>query len=96
MRGLHISEYRLDAPGAIGPYSQAIKAGDLLFVSGCIPIDPKSGEIVEGIEEQTAQALKNLIAVVNAGGSELGKVVKTTVRALVQTLREVLNVITCQ
>ncbi|KAJ3908263.1 YjgF-like protein [Lentinula edodes] len=68
-----------DAPGAIGPYSQAIKAGDLLFVSGCIPIDPKSGEIVEGIEEQTAQALKNLIAVVNAGGSELGKVVKTTV-----------------
>ncbi|KAJ3739794.1 Endoribonuclease L-PSP/chorismate mutase-like protein [Lentinula detonsa] len=68
-----------DAPGAIGPYSQAIKVGDLLFVSGCIPLDPKTGQIVEGIEEQTAQALKNLAAVVNAGGSEIGKVVKTTV-----------------
>ncbi|KAJ3784067.1 YjgF-like protein [Lentinula aff. detonsa] len=68
-----------DAPGAIGPYSQAIKVGDLLFVSGCIPLDPKTGQIVEGIEEQTAQALKNLTAVVNAGGSEIGKVVKTTV-----------------
>ncbi|KAJ4471824.1 translation initiation inhibitor [Lentinula edodes] len=68
-----------NASGAIGPYSQAIKAGDLLFVSGCIPMDPKSGEIVQGIEEQTTQTLKNLIAVVNAGGSELGKVVKTTV-----------------
>ncbi|KIK71557.1 hypothetical protein GYMLUDRAFT_79590 [Collybiopsis luxurians FD-317 M1] len=68
-----------DAPGAIGPYSQAIKVGDLLFVSGCIPIDPKTGEIVQGIEEQTKQALKNLAAVVKAGGSEVGKVVKTTV-----------------
>ncbi|KAJ3821024.1 translation initiation inhibitor [Lentinula raphanica] len=68
-----------DAPGAIGPYSQAIKAGDLLFVSGCIPLDPATGEIVEGIEKQTSQALKNLTAVVTAGGSEIGKVVKTTV-----------------
>ena len=67
-----------DAPGAIGPYSQAIKAGDLLFVSGCIPLDPATGEIVEGIEKQTSQALKNLTAVVTAGGSEIGKVVKTT------------------
>nr|AHB81541.1 latcripin-16 [Lentinula edodes] len=69
-----------NASGAIGPYSQAIKAGDLLFVSGCIPMDPNTGEIVEGIEKQTTQTLKNLIAVVNAGGSELRKVVKTTVR----------------
>ncbi|KAF5377112.1 hypothetical protein D9757_008782 [Collybiopsis confluens] len=68
-----------DAPGAIGPYSQAIKVGDLLFVSGCIPIDPSTGEVVQGIEEQTKQALKNLEAVVKAGGSEIGKVVKTTV-----------------
>ncbi|KAJ4000205.1 Endoribonuclease L-PSP/chorismate mutase-like protein [Lentinula boryana] len=74
-----------DAPGAIGPYSQAIKVGDLLFVSGCIPLDPKTGQIVEGIEEQAAQALKNLTAVVNAGGSEIGKVVKTTASALMIT-----------
>ncbi|KAH8835139.1 translation initiation inhibitor [Flagelloscypha sp. PMI_526] len=67
-------------PRAIGPYSQAIKAGDLLFVSGNIPLDPTTGEIVPGgVKEQTVQALKNLTAVVEAGGSELGKVVKTTV-----------------
>ncbi|KAF9067279.1 Endoribonuclease L-PSP/chorismate mutase-like protein [Rhodocollybia butyracea] len=69
-----------EAPGAIGPYSQAIKVGDLLFASGCIPIDPASGEIVKGgVEEQAKQALKNLTAVVTAGGSGMGKVVKTTV-----------------
>jgi hypothetical protein len=69
-----------DAPAAIGPYSQAIKVGNLLFCSGCIPLDPVSAQIVVGgVEEQTEQALKNLKAVVEAGGSELGKVVKTTV-----------------
>lgn len=69
-----------EAPAAIGPYSQAIKVGNLLFCSGCIPLDPASSLIVDGgIEEQTEQALKNLKAVVEAGGSELGKVVKTTV-----------------
>lgn len=69
-----------NAPAAIGPYSQAIKAGDLLFCSGCIPLDPTSMQVVEGgIEAQTKQALKNLTSVVEAGGSELGKVVKTTV-----------------
>ncbi|KAL0571720.1 hypothetical protein V5O48_010244, partial [Marasmius crinis-equi] len=68
-----------DAPGAIGPYSQAIKVGDLLFCSGCIPVEPSSGSIPDGIEAQTKQALKNLRAVVEAGDSELGKVVKTTV-----------------
>lgn len=68
------------APAAIGPYSQAIRVGDLLFCSGCIPLDPVSAQVVEGgIEEQTEQALKNLKAVVEAGGSELGKVAKTTV-----------------
>ncbi|TFK17013.1 translation initiation inhibitor [Coprinopsis marcescibilis] len=68
------------APAAIGPYSQGIKAGNLLFCSGCIPLDPVSMEIVEGgVEAQAEQALKNLKAVVEAGGAELGKVVKTTV-----------------
>ena len=70
----------VDAPGAVGPYSQAIKFRDLLFVSGNIPLDPATGEIVAGgIEEQTKQALKNLRAVVEASGSDLGKVAKTTV-----------------
>jgi len=68
------------APSAIGPYSQAIKAGGLLFCSGCIPLDPASMEIVPGgVEAQAAQALKNLKAVVEAGGAGLGRVVKTTV-----------------
>lgn len=71
----------IDAPAAIGPYSQAVKAGDLLFVSGCIPLDPETAQVVSGgIEEQTEQALTNLKTVVEAGGSELGKVVKALVR----------------
>jgi reactive intermediate/imine deaminase len=69
-----------NAPAAIGPYSQAIKAGDLVFISGCIPLDPRTAQVVEGgIAEQTEQALKNLQAVVEASGSSVGKVVKTTV-----------------
>jgi len=69
-----------NAPGAVGPYSQAIKLGDLLFCSGCIPLDPATAEVVSGgIEAQTEQALKNMTAVLEAGGSELNKVVKTTV-----------------
>ncbi|EEB89656.1 hypothetical protein MPER_12226 [Moniliophthora perniciosa FA553] len=56
-----------NAPGAIGPYSQAIKVGDLLFCSGCIPVDPTNGSIPEGVEAQVKQALKNLRAVVEAG-----------------------------
>jgi len=68
------------APAAIGPYTQAFRAGELLFVSGCIPLDPKTVQVVSGgIEAQTEQALRNLKAVVEAGGSELGKVVKTLV-----------------
>ena len=70
-----------DAPAAIGPYSQGIRLGNLLFCSGCIPLDPSTMQIVSGgVEAQTEQVLKNLKAVVEAGGSELGKVVKTTVR----------------
>ncbi|GAB4367635.1 MAG: RidA family protein [Deltaproteobacteria bacterium] len=68
------------APAAIGPYSQAIRAGGFLFCSGQIPLDPKTGKIVEGgIEPQTEQVLGNLVSVLEAGGSDPGKVVKTTV-----------------
>ena len=68
------------APKAIGPYSQAIKAGGFLFVSGQIPIDPQSGQFVPGgIAEQTEQVLKNLSAVLKAAGSGLDRVVKATV-----------------
>lgn len=68
------------APGAIGPYSQAIVTGGLVFASGQIPIVPESGKIAEGaIEEQTRQAIENLKQVLEAAGSSLEKVVKTTV-----------------
>jgi len=68
------------APGAIGPYSQAIKAGGMVFCSGQIPIDPATGEFVSNdVVEQTEQVLKNLSAVLEAAGTELGNVVKTTV-----------------
>ena len=69
-----------NAPGAIGPYSQAVKAGNLVFVSGQIPIDPNTGEFVAGdIPEQTSQVLKNLSAILEAAGASLNNVVKTTV-----------------
>lgn len=68
------------APQAIGPYSQAVRANGLVFASGQIPIDPQTGEFVPGgIEEQTEQVLKNLTAVLEAAGSSLVNVVKTTV-----------------
>jgi len=68
------------APAAIGPYSQAIKAGGFVFASGQIPIDPQTGEFVAGgIAEQTERVLTNLAAVLEAAGSSLGQVVKTTV-----------------
>ena len=67
------------APEAIGPYSQAIKLGNLVFTSGQIPIDPKTGEVVAGgIKEQTEQILKNLSAVLKAAGTDLSRAVKTT------------------
>jgi len=70
----------LKAPKAIGPYSQAVKAGNLIFVSGQIPIDPATGEIVgKSIEEQTERVLKNLSAILDEAGSSLGNVIKTTV-----------------
>ena len=69
-----------NAPGAIGPYSQAIKTGGLVFCSGQIPIDPATGNFVsDDIAGQTEQVLRNLSAVLEAAGSNLGSVVKTTV-----------------
>ncbi len=69
-----------NAPGAIGPYSQAVKVGNLVFCSGQIPIDPKTGEFVsEDVAEQTEQVIKNLSAVLEAAGTNLNNVVKTTV-----------------
>lgn len=69
-----------EAPGAIGPYSQAIKVGGLVFCSGQIPIDTATGEFVQGgVAEQTEQVLKNLNAVLAAAGTGLENVVKTTV-----------------
>jgi 2-iminobutanoate/2-iminopropanoate deaminase len=68
------------APRAIGPYSQAVRAGKLIFASGQIPIDPATGEFVAGgIAEQTEQVLRNLTAVFEAAGVGLAQVVKTTV-----------------
>jgi len=68
------------APGAIGPYSQAIKAGGMVFCSGQIPIDPETGEFVSDVvSEQTEQVLKNLSEVLKAAGTSLDNVVKTTV-----------------
>ena len=68
-----------NAPKAIGPYSQAIEAGDFIYTSGQIPIDPLTGNLVEGgIEEQTKRVIKNLTAVLNAADSSLDNVVKTT------------------
>ena len=69
-----------DAPAPIGPYSQAIRAGNLLFLSGQIPIDPASGEMVgDDVAAQSEQVLTNLQAVLEAAGAGLADVVKTTV-----------------
>ena len=68
------------APKAIGPYAQAIKANGFVYTAGQIPLDPKTGNIVEGaITAQTRQVLENLQAVLEAGGSSLERVVKATV-----------------
>lgn len=69
------------APAAIGPYSQAVRLGDLVFLSGQIPLDPKSGEMVGGQDAsaQAEQVLDNLAAVLAAAGSSFAQVVKTTI-----------------
>ena len=67
------------APAAIGPYSQAMILGDLVYTSGQIPLDPGTGQMVEGgIEEQSRRVMENLAAVLEAAGSSLKQVVKTT------------------
>ena len=67
------------APGAIGPYSQAIKAGGFLFTSGQIPIDPATGLIPEGAAAQARQALTNVTNLIKAAGGDVSKTVKTVV-----------------
>ena len=67
-----------NAPGAIGPYSQGMICGNLVFCSGQIPVDPVTGSIPEGIRKQAEQSCKNVAAVLEAGDSGLEKVVKTT------------------
>ena len=69
-----------DAPKAIGPYSQAIRAGNLLFLSGQIPLDPASGSVVDGdVTAQTERVLQNISAVLQAAGATFANVVRTTV-----------------
>ena len=68
-----------NAPAAIGPYNHAVSANGLVFVSGQLGIDPKTGELCAGIEAQAAQAFKNLKAILDATGSSMDRLVKTTV-----------------
>lgn len=68
------------APGAIGPYSQAVIAGGFIFISGQIPIDPRTGNIAgETIEEQTRMVMQNIEAILGASGSTWGNLIKTTI-----------------
>jgi 2-iminobutanoate/2-iminopropanoate deaminase len=67
------------APAAIGPYSQAIQAGGLVFTAGQLGLDPTSGELAEGVAAQTDRALRNLSAILDAAGTSLERVVKTTI-----------------
>lgn len=68
-----------NAPAAIGPYSQGVKLGDLIFTSGQIPLNPITGEMPESIEEQTKQALENVKAILDAKGLSMDNIIKTTV-----------------
>ena len=72
--------YTNQAPEPIGPYSQAVKTGNLLFVSGQIPIDPATGNVVSGsVKEETVQVMKNLAAILQVSGSNFNAIVKTTI-----------------
>ncbi|MBO8137335.1 MAG: RidA family protein [Desulfotomaculum sp.] len=68
-----------EAPAAIGPYSQAVRVGPLLFVSGQIPVNPATGDIPGNVQDQTHQSMKNLQAIIQEAGGTLKNVVKTTV-----------------
>ena len=75
-----VSVFTNEAPAAIGPYSQAIRSGNLVFTAGQIALDPATGQVVEGgIAEQTTRVLENLRAILEAAGSSLARTVKTTV-----------------
>ncbi|HLS08402.1 RidA family protein [Lentibacillus sp.] len=67
------------APAAIGPYSQAIEAGDFIYVSGQIGIDPETGDVASGIEEQTKQVMHNLQAILTEAGADFSQVIKFTI-----------------
>lgn len=67
------------APAAIGPYSQAVEAGGVLYISGQVPVNPADGTVPQDISEQTAQCLQNMDAILHQAGYNLGDVVKTTV-----------------
>lgn len=67
------------APGAIGPYSQAVRAGDMLFTSGQLGLNPETGVLAEGVREQADQALKNLGAILHEAGLDYKDVIKTVV-----------------
>jgi len=68
-----------EAPAAIGPYSQAVRAGDTVYLSGQIPLDPKSMQIVEGFENQVKRVFDNLQAVCKASGGDFGRVARVTI-----------------
>ncbi len=68
-----------NAPRAIGPYSQAVRVGNLVFISGCLGLDPQTGALKEGLDAQTTQSLDNMGAILNSMGLDYSHVVKTTV-----------------
>lgn len=68
-----------DAPAAIGPYSQGVKVGEFLFVSGQLPVNPKTNDMAETVKEQAAQSLMNITAILNEAGLDRGHIVKTTI-----------------
>ncbi|AJS61056.1 RidA family protein [Paenibacillus sp. IHBB 10380] len=67
------------APGAIGPYSQAIEGGGFIYTSGQLGLNPETGQFGEGVQEQTRQSLNNVKAILEAAGAEMGQIIKTTV-----------------
>ena len=69
----------MEAPAAVGAYSQAVKAGELVFTSGQLPIDPATGTFSDDVKEQAAQSMKNVGAIVKAAGGDYADIVKTTV-----------------
>lgn len=76
---MHTTISTQNAPGAIGPYSQATKIGNLIFVSGQLPINPQTGEMPESVEEQAKQSLENVKAILEAADSNLKNVVKAII-----------------